>query len=350
MAATAEDLRQQNLALLGVPKFPLHEAVKANDLKEVKSLLDANQDMYQKDEADNIPLFYLLQRVPINLRMLQQFMHHQFDVNRSCFNGRRMLDLLINAHHQSQPKGCLPAIRYLFSLKQKPDVNLANKSREGTYTTPLHRAIELGCDPELIKLLIDNGAKINTPTPAGTIPLNLAYEQEPYGKEVALFIKARQEELDKQLIAGVKSGNLEQVTHSLENGANPRTNLKNMPLNVFQLSCIHGTLPIVQAFLAHDPFLIQEKNESTRTSPIAYAKYNFDLNVFKFILGRSLLDPHTKDEIEFPAPKTSHSKAVTFVFSLKTDDLNGEGLLKRCHSEPNLSLGGEARPSPKRKK
>jgi len=334
MATNGEQqITQQNQPVLGTPKLPLHEAVKGNNLKQVKSLLDTGHDMYQEDDAGKVPLFYLLQRLPINLRMLQQFMHHGFDVNRPCFNGSRMLDLLIAAHNQSKPKGCMPVIRYLFTLKQTPDVNLASQGREGAYT-PLHRAIEFGCDLELIKLLIDKGAKINAPTPDGTIPLNLAHDQEFNGKAVALLIKARQEELDKQLIAGVRTRNLEQVVNRLENGANPRVSLRNMSLNAFQMSCIYGSLPIVQAFLEHDPFLIQEKNELTHKSPIIYAKSNLDSNVFKFILGRSLLDPHTKDEIEFPVPKTCHSKTVTFQFCLLSDAL--ARTLKRRNSAPNL--------------
>lgn len=349
----ARKVTQEQETIAIDPSFPLHRAVKNNNLNAIASLLQSNPDMYQQDNLGNVPLFYIFEKETFNLRILEAFIKHGFDINKPCFsNGHRLLDCLVLAHYQFLNNGGrLTEIRYLFSKRNKPDVNLTSNGRKGSYT-PLQYAIEFGCDKELVELLINHGAKTNVTTLDGKTLIDLAKVHREKGSLVVQLLKKKQAENNLALLKAVRSKDLKAVIDSLEAGANPRAPaIRNTTITIFQYACAHSPLSIVQAILEEHPFLLQEKSKSTQKSPVQFAKDNhLNSDVIKYLLGKSMLDPSVRDDYAIETPKTSVHKAVVFQFTIKPKpssiveppQASSHGIqhgIQRSHSMPNLVLG-----------
>jgi len=154
--------------------FPLHAAVKANDIDTVEMLLAHGDNINKKGDALETPLLtaVLLKKSPNKHKMIRLLLEKKADLSISNFSGSTPI------HYAIQPIMANP-ITDLEALQMLLDAG-ANVNVKGHLgQTPLHLAVDNGKDEKSVKMLLDHKAEVNAKSVVGETPLHVAARAAP---------------------------------------------------------------------------------------------------------------------------------------------------------------------------
>ncbi|WP_265024163.1 ankyrin repeat domain-containing protein [Wolbachia endosymbiont (group A) of Epagoge grotiana] len=280
----------------------LFDAVRRNNLSEVKNLLSMGADVNIRDRRGWAPLHYASDN------------DNKLDTSRAILNRNANIEAKTNIGetplHIANAYGQLKIIELLIDKR----ANIEAKTNDGL--TPLHVAIQHNnTTPKIIEFLIDKGvnieakikddqtplhhavfkdrldivrvlssrgANIEAKTSDGKTPLDLAI-QGNY-TDIVGFLK--QTELDKKLLAAVQDTGLNEVKDLINQKAN--INAKDMygwtPLH---FAASRNKLSVVE-FLFNNNANINAKDVYGNTPLHVAAQYSSNLEIVKFLLDKDI--------------------------------------------------------------
>ncbi len=202
---------------------PLYHACVANDLDEVKRLLEAGAD-----PNDGESVYHSAQ---LNHRAcLEILLSHGANLSSRHATYRNTPLYFLAGHRESERGAACAALGMQWLLEHGADPNVASEDLE---ETPLHAIARGGWSPGVAELLVAFGAEVNRARADGRTPYVLAVRtgNEP----LATFLRAR-----GASTAGVA------------------------PVDAFLGACIRGDEPAARAALAANPALVAELDGEDR--------------------------------------------------------------------------------------
>jgi ankyrin repeat protein len=145
----------------------LLKAVHCENIELVKALLDqgANVDSTSTDisflEVQYTPLFYAVNWG--NIELVKLLLDNGADINYSTFAGHTVLFVAL----ESQKSNNVKMIKLLLERGAEVDV------KDDCGDTPLHFAVTFCADPDIIKMLVENGSRINSMNYEKHTPLDI---------------------------------------------------------------------------------------------------------------------------------------------------------------------------------
>lgn len=241
------------LITLGNPPKALHSAALLDDINLAKSILEQGWDVNAKDEEDDVPLHFAVQKRNISLEFVKLLLDAQADPN--ALNSKKETPLLkaLNqaAIGETPPESCL-RIKELIVLLCSRGAILDGVDIYGE--AALHVAINCRQN-DLAMLLIDLGANPHLGDHNRCTPLHLACREGGLLNVAKALVSkgADVNAIDRDestpLMVAIRNRNIETVLWLLELGADPTTCdvAQTSPLH---LACEKGMLDVVKILLS----------------------------------------------------------------------------------------------------